>query len=557
MNELIGRLKAFPLVTFEMIIASLFINILALASPIFVMLVLNRYVSHGVDSTLVSLTVGILGAIFFESRFRSVRHRLAEALAKTFDKRLSDTAFNLLLEARVSSMNRVNPGMRREIVNGVAAIQSAAGPANMTAILDIPFALVFVGTLYILSWQIATVVLLFIALVAIYAGINQNGMNKPIRGMQVALSQRNVLLAVAVNAAETIRAYNAKGFMRKKWGEGTDAHDQAQLAVIRAQANAQSVTQSAQALMSAVVIAFGALLVVMGDIDVGVMMGCNILAARALMPLSRLAQMGQAFARAAQAAQMIGEAARLPREKTEGSALRAYKGDLELRDLAFGYPGQTSPLFESLSLRLEPGAVLAVAGSNGVGKTTLARLMVGLIEPVRGQILAGGVDLQQLASEWWRTQVIYMPQEPRFLDATLRDNILAFNTDLDDAGVQAVLTAVGLKKFVDESPDGADMMLNNNGETLSLGIRRRLALARALSFGGKIAILDEPTESLDAEGCQAVYALLNGMKSRGCTIVAFSHDPNIVKGASMVLDLNAKPTPRLLRVAEAAEGGGA
>ena len=290
--------------------------------------------------------------------------------------------------------------------------------------------------------------------------------------------------------------------------------------------------------------------------DVWALIGCKILAARALLPLSKVGQMGQAFAKSRQAVHMISEAARLPREKQEGSALGSYQGDLELRDLAFAYASASSPLFESLNVRLEPGGVLAVAGANGSGKTTLARLLVGLLEPSRGQILAGGVDVQQLAPEWWRRQVVYLPQEPRFLEATIRENMMAFNPDLDDAGLQRVLTAAGLKRFVDESPDGADMMLRNNGEALSLGIRRRLALSRALVHDGILLVLDEPTEGLDAEGCQAVYALMNEMKNRGRTIIAFSHDPNIVKGAKMVLDLNAKPVPRLLKVSDSAADSG-
>lgn len=548
MTELLNRLKAFPLVTVEMIVASLFINVLALASPIFVIQVLNRYVAYGVDSTLAALTAGVVLAIVFEFLFRGVRLRMADAVAKTFDRHLSENAFQILLDARLSAMNRVTPGMRREIVNGVTAIQNAAGPTVLANLMDVPLALLFVGALYLLSWQIAVVVCIFIVAVVGYTLWNQGALRQPAARLQGVLSRRNVMLAVAVNAADTVRAFNSKGFMRERWSKDEDLYGAAQHAIADSQGTAQSVTQSTQSLMSAVVIATGALLVVSGEMDVGTMIGANILAARALMPLSRLANMGPMFVKSRQAIQMLREAARMPREKVEGSALKAYKGGIELRDLAFAYPGSSSPLFESLSLRLEPGAVLAVAGGNGTGKTTLACLLVGLMEPGRGQVLADGVDLQQLASEWWRSQVIYMPQEPRFLEGTLRENFLAFNPDLDDAKLQAALTAAGLKVFVDESPDGADMVLRNNGEQLSLGIRRRLALARALVFDGKIAVLDEPTEGVDAEGCKAIYALMNDLRRRGCTIIVFSHDPNIVKGAQILLDLNSKPVPRLLKV---------
>ena len=225
MSELIGRLKAFPLVTVEMMLATLFVNVLALASPLFVIQVLNRYVAYGVDSTLATLTLGVMIAVLFEFLFRGVRHRLAEAVAKSFDRRLSENTYNLLLNVKISAMDRITPGMRREIVGGVAAIQNAAGATNMTAVLDVPFALLFVGALFLLSWQIAAVVLAFIVLVAMYSAISLHGMRRPIRKLQTSTSRRNVLLAVAVNTAETVRAFNAKGFLRDRWAQGTDTHE--------------------------------------------------------------------------------------------------------------------------------------------------------------------------------------------------------------------------------------------------------------------------------------------------------------------------------------------
>lgn len=550
MKELLARLKAFPLVTVELLIATLFLNVLALASPLFVMQVLNRYVSYGVDSTLAALTVGVVVAVLFEFLFRRVRHRLAEAISKSFDKRLSTYTYSLLLDAKVGALNRVTPGMRREIAGGVAAIQQATGAANLTSLLDVPFSVLFILVLFLISWPVALLVCLFVCGLLLYSALNQRAMMPSARRAQAAMSKRNVLLALAVQAADTIRAFNAKGFMREKWDKVTEDNDKAAYQAGWYQASAMSVTQGLQGLMSAGVIALGAILVVAGHMDVGAMIGANILAARAMMPISKMAQMNQSFAKSRQAANLIADAGRMPREKTEGTGLQAYKGALEFKDMAFAYAGAPTPLFESMTAKLEAGSFLAVAGANSSGKTTLARLLVGLIEPSRGQILAGGVDLNQVAPEWWRKQLIYMPQEPKFLEATLAENLQTANPDIDHAGMRQALVAAALGRFVDEHPDGLDMMLRNNGEELSLGVRRRLALARALVNDGVLAILDEPTEGLDGEGCKAVYALLEDLKAKGRTVIVFSHDPNILKQAAMVLDLNSKPTPRFLKVTQ-------
>jgi ATP-binding cassette subfamily C protein LapB len=156
------------------------------------------------------------------------------------------------------------------------------------------------------------------------------------------------------------------------------------------------------------------------------------------------------------------------------------------------------------------------------------------------------VDLTQIQPEWWRRQLVYMPQEPRFFNASLRDNLLAFNPELDEKGFNGVIDSAGLRRFINESPKGFDTPIVEDGSSLSLGIRRRLALARALAGGGQMVVVDEPTEGLDLEGSQQVYKVLNNFVKQGSTIIAFSHDPQILKGTSHVLDLNSKPVPRMI-----------
>jgi len=148
---------------------------------------------------------------------------------------------------------------------------------------------------------------------------------------------------------------------------------------------------------------------------------------------------------------------------------------------------------------------------------------------------------------------VYLPQEPGFINGTVRENLLAFNPALGEAGLNTVIRDAGLEQFFATSQQGFDMPLTAGGRNLPLGIRRRLALARALASNGKLVILDEPTEGLDGEGVQQMGRVISNLSQKGCTIIALSHDPNIIKGAPHVLDLNAKPVPRLLHV-QSAEG---
>ncbi len=215
--------------------------------------------------------------------------------------------------------------------------------------------------------------------------------------------------------------------------------------------------------------------------------------------------------------------------------------------MAFSHPSAKTPLFESMNLKIVPGSIVVFAGDNSTGKTTLSRLFAGLIEPTRGHILIDGVDLQQVTPEWWRQQISYMPQEPRFFDGTIKQNIAPANPDITDFELNRAIEMSGIQTFVDQSADGVHTRITNSAANLSLGMRRRLALARALATNGVLVLVDEPTEGLDAEGAERVISAMNVLAQNGRTILIFSHDPNVLVGLPQYIDLNVKPTPVIVR----------
>ena len=547
MKELLARLKSRPAIFSEMIAASLLANILALATPLFVIQVLNRYIAHGVDATLATLAIGTVIAILLEFGFRQVRLRLAASVNAPFNRELTNSAFAVLTGAKSAAGEAMAPGLRQQIVSGADTIQTTYAAPNVAALFDVPFVLIFVSVLFLLSPTLAVIVAVFLVAVFAVALMTMATLRAPTRDMLTTGGRRGTLIGAAITAADTVRAFNAQNFINRQWRNESALFQRLHRIVMGRQGVVQTLSISAQGLMSVAVIATGAVLVVQGQMDVGSMIGANILAARALGPLIKLAQMSESFVKARQALALLHEFSKIPRERTEGSALGEYSGALEFQDLGFAHPGQRTPLFESMSLKLEPKALLVVAGSNGAGKTTLARLIVGLLEPTRGKILADGVDLAQIVPEWWRKQIVYLPQEPGFLNATIRDNLLAGNPDLDDGALNDLAHAAGLKSFIDQSPEGFDTPLTANGAPLSLGVRRRLALARALATDGMLVVIDEPTEGLDTEGAQLVIETINKLAKRGRTIVVFSHNPQILAAAPQYVDLNSKPVPKLVR----------
>ena len=548
MKEFFARLFSKPGVAVELITASFFINALAMASPIFVMQVLNRYVSQGVDATLITLTAGVAAAATLEFFFRQARMHLTHRVNIRSDEDKALQPFSILTRAKISALERIAPDARREVLSGSQAIETAYSAQNIGTILDVPFALLFVFVLYLLSPLISGIVFCF--LVAVFlAGILGT---LSVKGKTVELTSASgfgtALISTAIRETDTVHTFNAGSFLRRAWEKNVYMTQHLRRAISSSQGLMQTITQSATGYMTIAVISVGAIQVVRGELDVGALIGANILASRALQPISKFSQLGTVFAKAREALAMIANFASMPLEPERGSALAEYSGRLELRDMAFAFSGNNNPLFESVSLRLDPGAVLVVTGSNGVGKTTFARLLIGLLEPIRGQIFVDGLDLAQVAPEWWRRQIIYLPQEPALLNATILENLQINNPEVDSETLNKIIDMTGLRQFMDESPDGFDTVISENGWRLSEGIRRRIALARGLTTNGKLVLLDEPTESLDEEGAAAVHALLGNLAKQGRTIILMSHDAKIVKGQHMVLDLNTKPIPELVNV---------
>jgi len=548
MKEFWSRLMSNPVVTFELVTATLFISILALASPIFVMQVLNRYVSQGVDATLITLTSGVLIAIVLELIFRQARLHIAQVISTSKDEDHALNGYKTLVHSKLSALERVPLDTRREILGGQQAIEQAYSASNITVVLDVPFALLFVFALYLLVPAIALVVLTFIVVVFFGGILGASSMNSVTNEVTEASSANSALLGTAIREAETVRAFNAGSNLTSSWGGQVTQLQWLRRKLALRQGLVQSLTQSANALMSVAVIVTAGILVVSGELDVGAMIGANILGARALQPISRFSQLGSTYAKARKALNLIEEFSKLPLEKERGSALSNYSGGIEFRDVSFNYGKDNNPLYEKINLKIEPGSILIVTGSNGAGKTTLARMVVGLLEPTRGNLLVDGLDIQQTAAEWWRKQVTYLPQEPALIGGTIGENILVNNPEAGSERLNQIIDTVGLRRFVDESESGIETPILDNGWRLSEGIRRRIALARALITNGKLVVFDEPTESFDTAGVKVVHTVLSTLAKAGCTIIVMSHDPKIVQGKHIVLDLDNKPVPSVLVV---------
>ncbi len=543
MVELLRRLFSKPLLCAELVVISLFINVLALAPSLYVIQLLNRYLAHGIQGTLITLTAGVLLALVFELIFRWLRQRVAAAVSRQPDHTLAMAAFDRMLKVNHHAVPHLSQGDKQEMLRGLHQIQVAYSASNIITFMDLPFSLFIVLVLYLLSPVLALVALAGLCLAVGVGFLGRAMVQGPSRLLGRAGVEQGRLIQVVTQMGDLIKGFNGQTHFTRLWENHIVSAHRVHHRVHNRWAGLLHLTGGITGLLTIAVIGTGALQVVQGSLTLGALIGANILAARALMPAVRFIALGPQLTASSHALKRVGELSRLPSTGEGRTRIKGFTGHIVFRDLAFVHPGATGPLFEGLNLDLGPGEILAVTGFNGSGKTTLAKLIIGLLTPTRGQILVDGVALTQLDMDWWRRQLIYLPQDPQFFTGTLRENLELNLLEMSEKKWNSILEQADVKAYVDTRPRGLETRVRRNGQGLPLGIRRRLALARSLCTNGQVVIFDEPTEGLDVQGQRAVYDLLNEFARRGKTLILFSHDQNILKGAGQGVDLSQKPVP--------------
>ncbi|MBF0142533.1 MAG: ATP-binding cassette domain-containing protein [Magnetococcales bacterium] len=551
MRELWQRFRRSPGAAGRLLLAALLINFLALSSSLYTIQVLNRFVSHGVTGTLVTLTVGVMIALVGEYLFRALRHDLARGMVGEADRRLATGLFGVFLTARLESLDGHPPAERQGVMRGVEQAAAALGAVGLTALSDLPFSLMFLAAVAVISWPLGVVTGLFLLATLMLAWRDRHAGESE----EEALRRQGAVLAGLLGATEqveTIRQFGGGAWLLGQWEKAWEGQKQWRDATLAAQQGRGARLQFLQTAMVVTNYAVGAMLVVAGQLDVGLLIGANIMAGRALTAPVRLVQLGAGLRRAdrnlRRARRWVGEVAV---ESEGGTRLPVVRGELSLREVGFRWPESPLPLLEGISAQLQPGGILLVAGSNGSGKSSLLRLLCGLRQPTSGQILVDGVDLRQLSLPWWRGQLSYLPQEPTFFEGSIRDNLAAACPGAEEALLRHCLERAGLARWLDGQPQGWHRRLAPGGGDLAPGLRRRLALARALVVDGPLVILDEPTEGLDPEGCEAFYGVMVELARAGRTLVVASHDANIRRGAGQILELGGAGG----RLARGAPGG--
>lgn len=525
-KELIFQALARRKVVFgEALLATVLVNLLALASSLYSMQVYDRVIPNHGYQTLFVLTVGVAGAALLELLLRNVRARAMDRTAKLVDHDLSEWFFNRALGIRLER-RPASVGTLAAQIKGFELVRGAMSSSTLFLLADIPFALLFIMVILAVGGWLALVPLALLP-VSLAAGmLFQRRIDQATRASQGQNNRKTGLLVESVDGAESLKANNAEWTLLRRWNRLVEEAGESDETIKHYSSLAQHATMTLQQVAYVALVAWGAYLVAENQLTMGALIACSIISGRALSPIaqlpSTLVQWGHAKAAMEGLDKLIG----LPNEQDDAlDGLLPEKLDAAIRldRVRFAYGGVERLAVEIPKLEIKAGEKVGIIGPIGSGKSTLLKMSAGLYRPNEGRVFLGGMDMAHIVPQALRERVCYLPQEIHLISGTLRENLLQ---GLPDPGDEALIEAArrtGLMDLVAAHPKGLALTLTEGGRGISGGQKQLIGFTRLLLAKPSVLVLDEPTSSMDAISEARVVALVRALAAAGATVLVATH----------------------------------
>lgn len=508
----------------DVMIAAFVVNMFALAMPLFTMNVYDRVLPNRAVETLWVMAIGISLIIVGDVILRTMRGYFVDWASERVDVKLTarimEQVLGIRLEQKPSSVGSFASNLR-----SFETVRDFITSATITALIDIPFGLIFIFVIAWISWAMIIPVVFGGIFILIYAFSVQTKMHELSETMYRASAIRNATLIESLVGLETVKALGIEGNMQRKWEHSANflTAVTGKLKLLSLAINNGSST--IQQLTNISLVVLGVYLVINGDLTMGGLIACTMLASRALVPIGQTAGLLTQYHNAATALTSLDEIMSRELERPLDANFLSrpvFKGHIEFREVSFAYPGTEQDALTKVSFTIKAGEHVALLGRMGSGKSTIHKLILGLYKPTAGAILVDGIDARQIDPAELRRSIGYVQQDTQLFYGTMRENLTISAQYADDAAVLAAAHAGGIDEFVNAHPKGFDMLIGERGDTLSGGQRQGVGIARALITNPAILLLDEPTSAMDHSGEDAIKRRLIE-KTKNKTLLLISH----------------------------------
>ncbi len=529
MRDLVGGIRRY------FIYAGLFslaINALLLVPAIYMLQVFDRVLSSRSEETLVMLSVGALIALALMAALDVLRAKLLAACGVVLDRQLGPQVLERVLAqtSRLSGAEYLN-GLR-----DVAALRNFLVGAGVIALFDAPWLPLFLILIYLFHPVLGAVALAGAVLMVVLAILNERLTRAPLEQVLAAGRRAGRFVDAAAGSAETVSALGMQQAVTRRWQSLNEAAlgEQAQASSVGA--TFAGLTKFTRQFIQMAMLGAGAYLVITQNLSAGVMIASTIILGRALAPVETLVAGWRHLVETRAAWQRLQKLFAALAPVQAGTALPAPRGELAVERVVYGFAGVERPALRGVSFGLKAGQSLGVIGPTAAGKSTLARLIVGVWKPAAGAVRLDGADVATWPREQLGPYVGYVPQAVALFGGTVAANIARLGEPDAGAVIQAAQRAHAHEMIL-RLPKGYDTEVGDAGAALSPGQRQRVALARALYGEPRLVVLDEPNANLDAEGEEALVRTLNDLKQSGVTVVVVAHRPSLLANVDMLLVL--------------------
>ncbi|HSX89851.1 MAG TPA: type I secretion system permease/ATPase [Pseudomonas sp.] len=508
----------------DAVLASLLINVLGLMVPLFIMQTYDRVVPNQATATLWVLAIGLFVGTTFELLLRVLRAHLLDNAGKKTDVVLSATLFERITGMSMKARPATVGGFAQSI-HDFQGLREFLTAVTLTSLIDLPFALLMILVIWLLGGWLVAIPLLAFPLTAAFALIIQSRLRDTVQKSLALAAQRQALLIETLGGLEMLKACGAESERQHAWEKTHGALTRLDSHGRFLSSLATNGTLFFQQFAGMAIIVAGVYSIIAGDLSVGALVACYMLGSRVLAPLGQIAGLITRYQQARLTMTSTDALMALPQERQDKQRpleRTQLHGALDVRQVTFSYPGQSTPALSKVSLRLAPGERVGIIGRSGSGKSTLARLLMAFYTPDEGQILLDNLDLRQLDVADLRHQIGYVAHDLPLLAGSLRDNLTLGARYVNDVRMLEVAELSGVSELARQHPQGFDRPVGERGQLLSGGQRQAVLLARAMLLDPPILLLDEPTSAMDNTSEEILRNRLQSW-AQGKTMLLITH----------------------------------